>query len=391
MSRRVSSPWPSYTEEEAEAVRAVLLSNAVNQWTGSSVEEFERAFAALIDVPHAIAVSNGTLALEIALEAVGVGPGDEVIVTPRSFMASGSAVVRCGGIPVFADVDPDSQLITPASIAPLLSPRTRAIVCVHLAGWPCDMDGIRELTRKRPIALIEDCAQAHGALYKGRPVGGLGDVAAWSFCQDKIITTGGEGGMLTTSDEALFRQMWSLKDHGKDYAAVHEREHPPGFRWLHERFGTNARMTAMQAVIGIIQIGRLPEWHKARSRNASRLLNAARSCAVLRVPTPGNEIEHAWYKAYAFVRPDRLAKGWSRDRIMDEISAAGVPCFSGSCSEMYLEKAFVDLGLGPESPLPVARELGETSLMFLVHPTLTSDELDYSCEVLTRVCGQAAR
>ena len=391
MSRAVSSPWPCFSEEEADAVRAVLLSNAVNQWTGSGVAEFERAFAELIDVPHAIALSNGTAALEIALQAVGIGAGDEVIVTPRSFMASGSAVVRCGGVPIFADVDPDSQLITPASIAPLLTPRTKAIVCVHLAGWPCDMDGIRELVGDRRIALIEDCAQAHGARYKGRPVGGLGDVAAWSFCQDKIMSTGGEGGMLTTADESLFRLMWSLKDHGKDFTAVHESVHPAGFRWLHERIGTNARMTAMQAVIGTIQVRRLPEWHRIRSANASRILNAARSCEVLRVPTPGNEIEHAWYKAYVFVRPDRLAPDWSRDRIMTEIAAAGVPCFSGSCPEMYLEKAFVDLGLGPEAPLPVAHALGETSLMFLVHPTLTAAELDYSCEVLARVCGQAAR
>ena len=210
------SPWPSYTEEEADAVRRILLSNQVNQWTGQAVGQFESDFAEYCGAEHALAVSNGTVALEIALRALNIGPGHEVIVTPRSFIASAASVVAVGAVPVFVDVDADSELITPESIAPALSDRTRAILCVHLAGWACDLDGLKQLVEGRDIAIVEDCAQAHGGRYKGRPLGAIADVACWSFCQDKIITTGGEGGMITTNSEGVFKAAWSLRDHGKD-------------------------------------------------------------------------------------------------------------------------------------------------------------------------------
>ena len=383
------SPWPSFSEEEADAVSRVLLSNGVNQWTGPEVRRFEEGFAELCGVPHALAVSNGTVALEAALHALQVGPGDEVIVTPRSFFASASTVVRAGATPVFADVDMNSELITPETVAPHISPRTKAIICVHLAGWPCDMVGFGALVEDRGIALIEDCAQAHGAAYRGCPVGGLGDIACWSFCQDKIMTTGGEGGMLTTADEALFRSAWSFRDHGKSYEAVFEREHPPGFRWHHEHIGTNARMTSMQAAIGSLQIGRLPEWHQARMRNAEVIRQAAGSCTALRVPTVPDEIEHAWYRCDLFVRQAQLAEGWSRDRILRAIVDRGVPCLSGPCPEIYRERAFTVRGLGPDDRLVQAKQLGETCLMFLVHPTLTEAEIQLTAEVLQETLAAA--
>jgi dTDP-4-amino-4,6-dideoxygalactose transaminase len=384
------SPWPSFTEEEADAVRRVLLSNCVNYWTGKECREFEKEFAAWAGTAHAIALANGTVALDVALKALGLGPGDEVVVTSRTFIASVSSIVLAGATPVFADVDVNSQNITADTIRAVLTKRTRAILCVHLAGWPCDMDPIMTLAEEHGLFVIEDCAQAHGARYKDRPVGSIGHVGAWSFCQDKIMTTGGEGGMVTTNDSTLWSRMWSHKDHGKSFQAVYEREHPPGFRWLHESFGTNWRMLEIQAAIGRIQLGRMPEWHAKRRANAQTLWDKAQGMPGLRVPEIPAHIDHAAYKCYVFVEPDKLHSGWNRDRIIAELAALGVPCFSGSCSEVYLEKAFENTGWRPAERLPVAKELGETSLMFLVHPTLIEKEVEKTWQSLERVMRQAA-
>jgi dTDP-4-amino-4,6-dideoxygalactose transaminase len=364
------SPWPSFTPEEADAVHRVVLSNKVNYWTGTECREFEKEFAAWCGVPHAVALANGTLALDVALKALGIGPGDEVVVTPRTFIASVSCVVNSGAVPVFADVDAETGNITAQTIAAVLTPRTKAVICVHLAGWPCDMDPIMALAEQHGLKVIEDCAQAHGARYKGRSVGSIGHVGAWSFCQDKIMTTGGEGGMVTTHDEVLWRSMWSYKDHGKSYEAVYERQHSPGFRWLHENFGTNWRMLEMQAVMGRIQLQRMADWTAKRQDHANTLAAALRSFAgeggVVRLPQlrcgscPESQscarynkssCVHAQYKFYAYVRPENLASGWSRDRIIEAINAGGVPCYQGSCSEVYLERAFDGTGWRPAERL----------------------------------------
>ena len=415
------SPWPSFTEEEANAVHRVVLSNKVNYWTGTECREFEKEFAAWAGTRYAVALSNGTLALDVALKALGIGPGDEVVVTPRTFIASVSCVVNAGAVPVFADIEADSGNISARTIAAVLTPRTKAVICVHLGGWPCEMDPIMELAKQHGLFVIEDCAQAHGARYKGRSVGSIGHVGAWSFCQDKIITTGGEGGMVTCNDEALWRAIWSYKDHGKSYAAVYEREHPPGFRWLHEGFGTNWRMLEMQAAIGRIQLKRMKDWTAARTANAMALSEAMSPFAgeggAVRVPefrclscpslrrgaanvviqdrgsprcTRDDGCTYAYYKFYAYVRPENLAAGWTRDRIIDEINAHGVPCYVGSCSEVYLEKAFDNTGWRPAERLPVAKQLGETSLMFLVHPTLTEAEIRKTQEVVGEVFSLAS-
>lgn len=386
------SPWPSFTDEEQAAVSRVLLSNRVNYWTGQEGREFENEFAAWTGVPHAVAVANGTLALDLALRALDVGPGDEVVVTPRTFIASVSSVVNAGATPVFADVDRDSGNISPATIAPVLSDRTRAIIPVHLAGWPADLDGIATLVAGRGIGIIEDCAQAHGAKIGDRMVGSIGDVGAWSFCQDKIMTTGGEGGMVTTSDKALWSRMWSFKDHGKSWDAIYERDHPPGFRWVHESFGTNWRMLEMQAAIGRIQLARMADWTARRTEIATALAETlARHEDVVRVPLPGLEMTHAFYRLYSYVRPKGLAEGWTRDRVVAEVVKRGVPLFQGSCSEVYREKAFDGTQWRPLQRLPTAQELGETSLMFLTHPSLTDAEIDKACETVSAVLQEASR
>jgi dTDP-4-amino-4,6-dideoxygalactose transaminase len=405
------SPWPNFTQQEVDAVSGVLLSNKVNYWTGEEGREFEREFAQFSGSSHAIALANGTLALDLALIGLGIGSHnggeaeDEVIVTPRTFLASVSSVVNAGAVPIFSDVDQNSGNITAEAIAAVLTPSTKAIIVVHLAGWPCDMDPIMALAEKHKLKVIEDCAQAHGARYKGRPVGSIGDVAAWSFCQDKIMTTGGEGGMVTTNDSELWSAMWSYKDHGKSWEAVYERQHPPGFRWLHESFGTNWRMIEMQAAIGRIQLGRMADWTDKRGANAKTIADSLElfaekgglirlpkfSCATCSDTTCNKGCLHAYYKFYAYVRPQNLAPDWSRDRIVEEITARGVPCFQGSCSEVYLERAFDGTGWRPEPRLPIAKELGETSLMFLVHPTLTKSEMEKTTMVLSEVLSLAQR
>jgi dTDP-4-amino-4,6-dideoxygalactose transaminase len=296
-----------------------------------------------------------------------------------------------GATPIFADVDRESQNISAETIAAALTPATKAVICVHLAGMPCDMDPIMDLARRRGLKVIEDCAQAHGARYRGRSVGSIGHIGAWSFCQDKIMTTGGEGGMVTTDDTELWRFMWSYKDHGKSWEGVYERAHPPGPRLVHDTIGTNWRMLEMQAAIGLIQLDRMDAWTHRRTEIAASLSATCSDLPLLRTPHVPHDVVHAWYRFYAFIRPERLADGWSRDRIVEEIQALGVPCLHGSASEVYLERAFDGTCSRPAQRLPAARELGETSLCFLVHPTLTDQEVEKMQAVIAAVVDEASR
>ena len=385
------SPWPSFTSEEADAVHKVLMSNKVNYWTGNECRDFEKEFALWTNSKYAIALGNGTQALEGALKALDVSMGDEVIVTSRTYISSVSSIVNVGAIPKFADLDLNTQNIAPKSVRSMITKKTKAIICVHLAGWPCEMDEIMSLANEFNLYVIEDCAQAHGAKYKGKSVGSIGNIGCWSFCQDKIMTTGGEGGMVTTNDKSLWSKIWSYKDHGKSYEAVYEREHPKGFKWLNESFGTNWRMTEMQAVIGRIQLKRMSNWHTNRIKNASKIWETAKQSNGLRVPNIPEHIEHGVYKCYVFVESKKLKNGWDRDRIMKEINASGVPCNVGACPEVYLEKSFDKTGFRPKERLVNAKELGETSLMFLVHPTLTKDEIQKTCDAITTVMNLATK
>jgi dTDP-4-amino-4,6-dideoxygalactose transaminase len=384
------SPWPSFTLEEANSVKDILLSNKVNYWTGNECREFEKEFAIWSKTEFAIALGNGTQALDAALKALNIKHGDEVIVTSRTYISSVSSIVNAGATPIFADVDINSQNIKIDSIKSLISKKTKAIICVHLAGWPCEMDEIVSIAKEFSLYIIEDCAQAHGAKYKNKPVGSIGDIGCWSFCQDKIMTTGGEGGMVTTNDKSLWSKMWSYKDHGKSYEAVYKRDHPIGFKWLNESFGTNWRMTEMQAAIGRIQLKRMLNWQKERTKNISSIWSAARQCKGLRVPEVSDYIQHAAYKCYVFVEPKKLKISWDRNKIIQEINKLGVPCYFGACSEVYLEKAFENTGFRPKERLVNAKELGETSIVFLVHPTLTKDEIKKTCDVIISVMKRAA-
>jgi dTDP-4-amino-4,6-dideoxygalactose transaminase len=390
---RQNSTWPRFNEDEIEAVRRVLQSGNVSYWTGDETKAFERDYADHCEVPYAVAVANGSVGLELALLALGVSKGDEVIVPSRTFVATASSVVLCRATPVFADVDRDSQNITAASIERVLTERTRAIIVVHLAGWPCNMRPILDLARSRNLAVIEDCAQAHGALYHGTPVGAIGNVGVFSFCQDKIITTGGEGGMLVTGNKTVWERAWSYKDHGKALSALNRSRTSDAhiFRWLHDTFGTNWRMTEMQAAIGRLQLQKLDTWMQHRSACASYLSSELLEIDGLRVTIPPKDVRHAYYKYYFFVEPVRLRPGWNRDKIVKSLINEGFFVQTGVCSEVYREKNFQNAKLFPRKALPVARELGDTSIQVQVDPTVTMQHLKTLIDSLRKIMERAVR
>lgn len=382
-------PWPFYDSIQQTIASNVLASGKVNAWTSHHVSDFEDAFSRYTSCKYSIATANGTVALSLAFHALGLDNSDEFITTPRTFIATVSAGVLCGAKPIFADVDPDSGCIDPNCIPSLISPRTKAIVVVHLGGWPADMDKIVSIARSYNLKIIEDCSQAHGAYYRGKPVGSIGDIATWSFCQDKIMSTAGEGGMVSTSSFDYWESMWSFKDHGKSNSALNNSDSIGGFKWLHHSFGTNYRLTSLQAAIGCYQLTCLPEWNSIRHRHAKYLFDRLRDLSILRIPMPPIDVVHAWYKFYVYLRPGLLKNDWSRERIIYEITQKGFPIFSGSCSEVYLEKCFVSSGLAPIKRLPSARMLGETSLMLLVHPTISYPQITCYADVVRSVIQSA--
>lgn len=383
--------WPIYAEDEIQAVVEVLKSNKVNYWTGEQGKLFEKEYAEYLGVNHTIAVANGTNALELCLHALGIGPGDEVIVPCRTFMASASCVVEVGAKPVMCDVDLVSQNLTVETIRPHVTAKTKAIIAVHLGGWPCDMEALMAFATQHNLYVIEDCAQAHGAKINDKPVGSFGHMSAFSFCQDKIITTMGEGGLLATDNEAWFKKAWAYKDHGKGYDTVYTKQHPPGFRWLHDSFGSNYRMTEAQSAVGRIQLKKLPHWHVERERNVAIFNEVFQGLTVVNIPQVPASMTHAYYRYYLTVNTDQLKAGWTRDRIIQEINQQGVWCQIGSCSEIYLEEAFQKAGLAPKERFKSAQLLGETSIALLVDPIYNEIEIQQVAKQVQQVLMAAQR
>jgi dTDP-4-amino-4,6-dideoxygalactose transaminase len=376
------STWPSYDDKDIADVSAVLASGRVNQWTGHHVKEFEREFARWLGCEYAAAVSNGTVALELALRALIIGPGDEVIVSSRSYFASASAIVAVGARPVFCDIDIDSGNMSAETVLPHITNKTKAILAVHIGGLPCDMDPILKIARNHGLKVVEDCAQAHGAKYRGRNVGTLGDVSCWSFCQDKILSTAGEGGMITTNFLHVHEFVNSYKDHGKKFGKI-SNSNVFGFKYLHDQFGSNYRMTEIQAAVGRNQLLRLDEWIEVRNRNSSILTSYLSEFEFLRFPSisqasAGCGVDvNAYYKFYLFLDLKFVKNVMTRDALGTEIVSSGIPCFSGSCAEIYLEDAFLQTNFRPDLRFKNASIISDTSLMFLVHPTLTDEQMHF--------------
>lgn len=399
------APWPVFPAQTVDAVADVLRSGRLTYWAGPHGRALESGYARALGREHAIAVANGTVALELGLRAFGIGPGDEVVVPARTFIATASAVVAVGATPVIADIDPLTGVLTTDSVTAVLTGRTRAVIPVHLGGWPADLQPLLELAEERGLVVLEDCAQAHGAARDGLEVGAglaaahpLGKrathAAAFSFCQDKIISAG-EGGLLVLDDDAAYELAWSYKDHGKSLSSLSAPPAPPGtgcgFTWQVERFGTNWRMPEVAAVLVAEGLRALPGWLETRRANAGRLHSALVGTPGLVLPTVPGNTDHAYYRFYAYLQPERLAEEWSRDRVAAAISAEGVPCAYGSCAEIYRERAFRDAGLGPEGRLPGAARAHETSLALLVHPTLGEREMDDAATAVRSVLEEATR
>lgn len=386
MMDRNEPRWPVYSEEEIQLVAEILRSGRVNYWTGEKGREFEQSFSQYTGSKYGVALANGTVALELALKTLGVQAGDEVIVTPTSFVASASAIALQGATPVFADIDPVTMTISPDDIKTKITEKTRGIIAVHLLGHPCDMEKIGVVARQHNLFVVEDCAQAHGAKLKGQSVGTFGDISAFSFCQDKIISTGGEGGMLLTRNPEYWEFAWSFKDHGKNYTAMHAKDPAPGFRWVHDSLGTNWRMTEMQAAIGLIQLSKLDDWVKIRRRNAALLTQRLDASLIKRKPIERADCYHAYYKYTLQIDQSSLKTEYSRDRLVSEIQQEGVPCYAGICPEIYREKAFANF---ESETLPIANEVGSSTLQLLVDPSLTEENIDQMALTVNKLLDKA--
>ncbi len=376
------APWPFFAPDEVDAAKDVLISGKVNYWTGAITKQFEAEFAAYHSRKYGIAVSNGTLALELALFGLDVGPGDEVITTCKTFIASASCVVQRGATPIIADIDSVSQNMTVQTIKPLITSKTKAIIVVHLGGYPCDMPSIMKLAKEHKLFVIEDCAQAHGAKINGQIVGSFGDVAAFSFCQDKIMTTGGEGGVIVLDDENIFKKMWSFKDHGKSYDLAHQKTKGFEFRYIHNDFGSNWRFTEFQSAIALKQLAKLEGWVNKRRELAFTITEGLELLENFKFYHAPKNIYHCYYRLYGFLDTLKFKKDWNKSLFIEAINAEGTPCMVGSCSEIYLEEAFKKNKLGPKERLPIAKQLSESSVAFLVHPTL---DLQYANDVVKAV------
>lgn len=397
--------WPYFWQEQKEAVQKVLDSGKVNYWTGSLGREFQARFAEFTCTSYAVAVNSGTAALHCALAAAQVGPGDEVIVPARTFIATAAAVVHQNAVPIFADVDPDTYTISIESANSLISPRTKAIIPVHLAGHPADMDPLMELAKEYGLIVIEDAAQAPGATYKGRPVGSLGHIAAFSFCQDKHFTTGGEGGAVVTNDEAMAEVARSIKDHGYyEYEHRDLLEAEALYTYIHHRIGWNYRLTEMQSALGITALQRM-DWSVERRReNAHRLTEGITEIPWLEPAVEKDWAYHSFYKYYATIKAGALQV--SRDDFVKAVRAEGVPIGLGSAPENYREEMFQKkIGYGQtqcpyECPwykgridynqvaCPNARETGSRTFVLLVHPTADLSDMNDVLSALKKV-GEA--
>ncbi|MDR1775660.1 MAG: DegT/DnrJ/EryC1/StrS family aminotransferase [Actinomycetes bacterium] len=409
--------WPHIPDDGIAAVERVLRSGKISYWTGTQARDFEKEFAAYTGAAHAVAVANGTLTLEIALRSLGIGPGDEVIVPSRTFIATAGSVVALGAVPVICDIDPDTNCLTALTVARVTTPRTRAVIVVHLGGYPAPMPELLDFTRQLDIAVIEDCAQAHGALSAGRAVGTWGDAGCYSFSQEKILPLG-EGGMITygradetdatTRDRARahFEAAWSYRDHGRSWQKAHDASvaaASPTFRYLNDSFGTNARMGEMEGALGRVLLRHLPAWHAARAANAQVLVDALAGeqdlCRLLVLPQHERErgSEHAYYRLYGLLNIARLRDDWSRDRIVNELNArvserhpqATPAAQYGSAAFIGREAAWVANGLAANQDLPGAQVADGGSIAFYIDPAHSTDDMQAIADTLVEILHAA--
>ena len=392
--------YPYFNQNILNSVQKVLKSGRVNYWTGNECKEFEQEFSKYVKNKYSLTVSNGSVALEIALKALNLKKKDQIIVSPRSFIISASCVLNLGLKPVFADVD-DNGNLSIKGIKKAYNKNIKAIILVHLNGLSCDLDPILKFVKKKKFFLIEDCSQAHGAVYKNKKVGSFGHVSTWSFCQDKIISTGGEGGMISTNNRRLWLKLWSLKDHGKNYKSVFGKKHKTGFKWLHNDFGSNYRMTEMQAVIGREQLKSLDKQIKKRNLIANLYLNGLKDYYskhdILKKPDfkfatfaskqnlkKSNYNVHAFYRLNLYINKDKI----NQNELIQQLNKNKINCGVGSCPEIYREKIFMKSKFYPKKRLLNAKLLGETSIMFPINPNTSIKKVKLEINSIKKILNK---
>ena len=329
------SLWPSFTSKEINQVSLILKSGKVNYWTGKYCKIFEKNFSNYHKIKYSVTVNSGTSALECAIKSLNLKQGSEIITTPRSYYTSASSIINCGMKPKFSDISIDSQNLDPIKLEKSINKKTKAIICVHLSGYPCDMNRILKIAKENKIYVIEDCSQAHGASILNKKVGSFGDISAWSFCQDKIISTGGEGGMVATNKLTLYKKVLSIKDNGRNYEKIKRISYSGSFNYIHDFIGSNYRMTEIQAIIGISQLKRLDQMILRRNSNAKVFNNYFHDLDNIFLLLQNSKNTNAYYRYYLFVKKSKNQK-----ILINKIRSKGIECIAGSCPEIYLEKYF---------------------------------------------------
>lgn len=386
--------YPYYPDKLLNKIIKTFKSGKVNYWTGKEGKFFEKEFSRYLGNKYSVAVSNGSVALEIALKALNLKKNAHVIVTPRSFIISASCVINLGFKPIFADVNSNGNLSI-EGIKKSYTKQVKAIILVHLNGLSCDMDPIINFAKKHKIKIIEDCSQAHGAVYKNKPVGSYGDISTWSFCQDKIMSTGGEGGMISTNNKSIWEKCWSIKDHGKNYLITHTKKNKLGFKWLHHNFGSNYRMTEVQSLIGRYQLKDLNYQVKKRNLIANQVISSLKifwekyhlisqpnfecsSCIKKIKKKNCNNCIHAFYRLNLFINVNREKKL----KILNNIQKKKVNCNEGPCPLIFKEKIFKKLKIKPKNKLTNAIVLGDRSIVYHINPNISPNKLKYDIKII---------
>ena len=360
--------WPNFSQDLITKLGGVISSGKINYTTGPYGERFEKKFSKFIGNKYAIAVCNGTAALEVAIKSLKLPKKSEIIVPARSFFASASCIVNTGHIPVFVDVDLLTQNISLSDIKKKISKRTKVIICVHLAGLPCEMYAIKNFARKNNLKIIEDCSQAHGASINNKEVGSFSDVSTWSFCNDKIISTLGEGGIISTNNKKIYKFCKKYINHGTTLKKIQNQEK---FIYNKDLFGTNLRLTEIQSFAGLEQLKCLKQTQKKRQKIAKDYLKLiSKYKKYFFSYYPPKQIRSAWYRFYFFIKPNVRNHKKIRLDIIRDLIIRNLRCFSGSCPEIYLEKSFKKLKNFKIKRLKNCKILGETSLALDVNHTL---------------------
>ena len=373
------SKWPNYDSKIINKIINILKSGRTNYLIGKEGSKFEKNFSKFYNIKYTNVVANASLGLELSLLSLNLKKGDEVIVTPRSYHSSVSSIIRAGLTPIFADIDRYSMNICPKSIEKNISKKTKAIICVHLYGMPCDMKKINKLCTKFKLKVIEDCSQAHGTKISKKYVGSFGDISVFSFCQDKIISTGGEGGMIATNNKKLHNKIWSLKEIGKNKTKYHKVDNSSNnFPYLHDSIGTNARITEIQSCIGNYQLNKLKNYIRRRNLNAMIYYEKLKKCKYLIIPKFSSNITHSYYR-YTVIINDKLIK---RSLLMKNLKMEGVECNVGGCPTIYDEKYFKKNFRINKNNFPNTEYLKDKTISFIVDQTVDKKEIRKVCNIL---------